>query len=88
MKKINFKEFALKKGIATDDVIILDVRETFADLIYNNTSGIKALSLAQKIYKSEGLTDFDEDEIGTIMGIAEQLCTVKMLDSLNEMIKE
>ena len=87
MKKINFKEFALKKGIATDDVIILDVRETFADLIYNNTNGIKALSLAQKIYKSEGLTEFDEEEINMIVSVAEQLCTVKMLDSINSMVK-
>jgi len=86
MTKISFKEFPLKKGLGSKDHQILDVRESLANLIYSNINGIAALTLAQKIYNSDGETEYDDNEISIIKGVAEQLCTARMIDSLNALI--
>lgn len=83
MTKISFKEFPLKKGLSSKDHQILDVRESLADLIYTNINGIAALTLAQKIYNSDGETEFDDNEITMLKSVVEQLCTARMIDSLN-----
>lgn len=87
MKKINFKEFPVKKHMTGKETIGTDIRESFADLIYSNVNGIKALNLAQKIYNSEGETEFDENEIGLMMNVAENLCVAKIIDSLQAIIE-
>lgn len=86
MTKINFKEFPLKKGLSSKDHQILDVRESLANLIYTNINGIAALTLAQKIYNSDGETEYDDNEITMLKSVAEQLCTARMIDSLNALI--
>lgn len=87
MKKINFKEFPIKKNMTGTEAIGTDIRESFADLIYSNVNGIKALTLAQKIYKSEGEEEFDEYEIELIKNVAENLCTAKIIDSLQAILE-
>lgn len=85
--KINFKEFPIKVKMTGTEAIGTDIRESFADLIYSNVNGIKALTLAQKIYKSEGEEEFDEYEIELIKNVAENLCTAKIIDSMNAIIE-
>lgn len=85
--KINFKEFPIKVKMTGTETIGTDIRESFADLIYSNVNGIKALTLAQKIYKSEGEEEFDKYEIELIKNVAENLCTAKIIDSLQAIIE-
>ena len=86
MTKINFSQFPLKSGISNKNQQILDVRESLADLIYNNINGIAALTLAQKIYNNEGAVEFDDNEIKMLKEVIEQLCTARMIDSFNALI--
>lgn len=64
----------------------MDVRETFADMIYNNVNGIKAHALALKIYESEGEVDYTDDEVKLVRTVAERLCVPGFIDGLNEQL--
>ena len=64
----------------------MDVRETFADMIYNNVNGIKAHALALKIYESEGEADYTDDEVKLVCVVAERLCVPGFIDGLNEQL--
>lgn len=64
----------------------MDVRETFADMIYNNVNGIKAHALALKIYENKGAVEYTDEEVQLIRTVAEQLCVPGFIDGLNEQI--
>jgi hypothetical protein len=64
----------------------MDVRESFADMIYNNVNGIKAHALALKIYESEGEADYTDDEVKLVRIVAERLCVPGFIDGLNEQL--
>lgn len=64
----------------------MDVRETFADMIYNNVNGIKAHALALKIYESGGEADYTDDEVKLVRVVAERLCVPGFIDGLNEQL--
>jgi hypothetical protein len=64
----------------------MDVRESFADMIYNNVNGIKAHALALKIYESEGEADYTDDEVKLVRIVAECLCVPGFIDGLNEQL--
>ena len=81
MKKIDFQHFKLSVGIADNNTLMVDVREELANLIYNNVSGIAALEVARKIYKSEGVTEFDEREMDVITKTIEGLGKASFIDS-------
>lgn len=54
MVKINFQEFAMPTSISGAETQTADVRESFADVVYNHLNGIRAHELAHKVYKSRG----------------------------------
>ena len=64
--RLNFKELKCFVGLSQTKVIYEDVRELFADAIYNNGQGIAALELARKIYHSDGEEEYSEDEVELI----------------------
>lgn len=64
----------------------MDVREVFADMIYNNVNGIKAHALALKIYESKGEADYTDDEVKLVRIVAERLCVPGFIDGLNEQL--
>ena len=86
MKKIDFQHFKLSVGIATNDTVMVDVREELANLIYNNVSGIAALEVARKIYKSEGETEYDEMEIKTLTEVVDNICFAAIVDAYHKII--
>lgn len=86
MKRIDFQHFMLSVGIASNDTVMVDVREELANLIYNNVSGIAALETAQKIYKSEGETEFDEREMDVITKTIEGLGKASFIDSFRNVV--
>ena len=86
MKKIDFQHFRIANGIKNDVIVEIDTREQLADVIYNNVSGIAALTLAQKIYKSEGETEYDEMEIKTLTEVVDNICFAAIVDAYHKII--
>ena len=82
-----FLMFPVKKNMSGTETTNTDIREAFADLIYSNVNGIKALTLAQKIYNSDGEIEFEDSEIEIIKTIADNLCIAKIVDSMHAIIE-
>ena len=45
MRRIDFQHFNVYLSVSHKEARPMDVRETFADMIYNNVNGIKAHAL-------------------------------------------
>lgn len=88
MTKLDFQHFKVYASISHKASQTMDVRESFADMIYNNVNGIRAHALALKIYKSEGKTEYSDDEIKLIQAVAEKMCVPGFIDGLNEQLTE
>ncbi len=86
MRRIDFQHFNVYLSVRHKEARPMDVRETFADMIYNNVNGIKAHALALKIYESEGEADYTDDEVKLVRVVAERLCVPGFIDGLNEQL--
>lgn len=86
MKEIDFQYFKIYTTVSRKVAQTVDVRETFADMIYKNVNGIKAHALAMKIYNSEGETEYSEEVVKLIRAVAEQWCVPGFIDGLNEQL--
>ena len=86
MKKIDFQHFRIANGIKQDVIVEIDTREQLADVIYNNVNGIAALTLAQKIYKSEGETEYDEREVKVLTEVIDNICRAAIVDAYHKII--
>lgn len=86
MRRIDFQHFNVYLSVGHKEARPMDVRETFADMIYNNVNGIKAHALALKIYESEGEADYTDDEVKLVRVVAERLCVPGFIDGLNEQL--
>ena len=86
MAKINFQQFEMWDGIAHRQKTTVDAREGIADLIYRDTIGMRAHSLAHEVYESEGAIDYTEEEVRTLCGIVERLGTGPAIDGLHEQL--
>lgn len=89
MKKIDFSKFYLFKGIKREkQEDAADIREVFGDIIYSSVNGIKGVTLATKVFKSEGPTEFTDEEVNIFMKLADEKCTAAFYDSLESSIVE
>lgn len=61
-----------------------DARESLANMLYLNVNGIRAHALALKIYRSEGDTDYTDEEVKTIFEVANIYATPAFIDGLRE----
>ena len=86
MKKIDFQHFKIYTTVSRKVAQAVDVRETFANMIYTNVNGIRAHALAMKIFKSDGETEYSKEEEQMIRSVAEQLCVPGFIDGLNEQL--
>lgn len=84
--KIDFQHFNVYMAVNHKSARTMDVRESFADMIYNNVNGIKAHALALNIYNSDGESEYTDEEVRLIRMVAEQLCVPGFIDGLNEQI--
>lgn len=84
--KLNFKEFKAYTDIRHTQTQTADVREQFADMIYKNVNGIRALVLAQKIYHSTGTENYSPEEVELIKTVANRLCLPPFIEGLTEQI--
>ena len=83
MKKINFSSLSVRTGIGSEQTTQLNIKESFANMLYTQVSGIAALVLAQKIYKSEGEEEYDDQEYDLIMRVANAMCTPAIIEALS-----
>lgn len=86
MRRIDFQHFNVYLSVSHKEARPMDVRETFADMIYNNVNGIKAHALALKIYENKGAVEYTDEEVQLVRTVAEQLCVPGFIDGLNEQI--
>lgn len=86
MIKLNFQQFSVPTGISRKHKQTGDARESFADMIYLNVNGIRAHTLAMKIYNSEGDVEYTPEEVKLIRDVAEKLCAPNFIDGLNEQL--
>lgn len=87
MAKINFKEFRIPMGVDKTRYQTGDARESVANMLYLNVNGIRAHALAMKIYQSDGEADYSEDEVRTIVDVANAYGTPAFIDGLRETLK-
>ncbi len=87
MAKLNFQQFRIPLGIDKSQYQSGDVRESVANMLYLNVNGIRAHSLALKIYHSEGDTDFCDEEVKMLKGVANAYATPAFIDGLNSQLE-
>ena len=83
MKKINFANLSVRTGIGSYQTTRLNIKESFANMLYTQVSGIAALLLAQKIYKSDGEEEYDDNEYELIMRVANAMCVPAVIEALS-----
>lgn len=84
--KLNFEKVKFYRGVSKRDAFEQDIREQFADIMYQTANGVAALTLAQKIYSSEGEVEYSDREVSIIRQTAE-LCTPQLIDAVSGMIE-
>lgn len=87
MKKLNFKELPIRLSISSQDVITMDVKEQFANLVYTQTSGVASHALALKIFNSDGLVELDDSESDILKDVVGKFCTPAVIDSVNDLLE-
>lgn len=87
MAKLNFQHFKIPTGIDRTQYRTGDARESVANMLYLNVNGIRAHALALKIYRSEGETDFTEEEVRTLQEVADTYATPAFIDGLNDQLE-
>lgn len=85
--KINFSQFPIYEGIKKDRLVAHNISESLANGIYMNIPGLKAHLLAEKIYKSVGDTELDNEEIKIIAESAEMFPGV-LADSIKDFLNK
>ena len=80
--KIDFEHFTLYKGIDKSIKETMDVRQVFAEEMWNHAQGIAYHALALKIYNSHGETEYTDEEYQLMLHYAEYGMTPAFIDSL------
>ena len=84
--KINFKILNLTS--LSGEVKEMDTREAIGELIYSSTNGIGYKLLAEKIYKSCGEIELDENEVKLLVRLLDgDFFTNKLTDAIREHVK-
>ncbi len=87
MVKLDFQHFRIPTGIDRTQYRAGDARESVANMLYLNVNGIRAHALAMKIYRSEGITDYTDEEVRTLTEVAANYGTPAFIDGINEQIE-
>ena len=84
--KINFEFLKLKS--LSGEVKEMDTRESIGELIYSGTNGIGYKLLAEKIYKSCGEIELDENEVKLLVRLLDvDFFTNKLTDAIRDCMK-
>lgn len=83
--KLNFDEVEIYDNISKTKKHIQNIRESFADYLYNNAEGIAGHAIALKIYNGNPDTDYNPQEVELIR-LFSQGCTPAIIDAITELI--
>lgn len=86
MKKINFERIEIFEDIAHTRCSVVNVKNDFANAIYQKGSGIESHALALKIYNSSGETEFNEAEVALIKRYA-SMCQPAFIDAITKILE-
>lgn len=84
---INFKSFRIYFNISETEYRDIDVRETLADLLYQNSVGIAGLELARRIYNSDQGIVLSDKEIDLIKSLY-PVCKPIFIKSFNKLLEQ
>ena len=87
MKKIDFERIELFTDIAHTQCVVKNVKKDFANAIYTYGAGIEAHALALKIYNSEGMTEYTQEEVALIRKYS-QMCQPAFIDAINKILED
>lgn len=82
IKKLNFKEFSIYTDVGKRKKIVADVREAFANVVYVKATGVRAHSVALRIYESDGAAEYAAADVDLIISMANEYCTPAFMDGL------
>jgi hypothetical protein len=85
MTKIDFTKLEMFLNIEKTEKETVDVRSSFANMIYSRTNGIECHSLAYKIYNSEGEEEFSDKECEIIRKVSEYALP-KFIDAIKAVL--
>lgn len=86
MKKINFREVLVYTDIEKTQKLVVDMHVNFANIIYQQGSGIQAHALAMKIYNSKGEEEYTDEECKLIMEYA-SMCNPFFIDAIKTILE-
>lgn len=87
MKKIDFSKVEIYTGLAKKSCVVQDLREPFADAMYQRCIGLPAHALAIKIYNSKGEEEYNEQECEIIKQCAENFWSPSVIDAVMNLIQ-
>lgn len=82
--KIDFEQFEVYSDLAKKNKVVLNVKEDFANVIYQRGQGIAFHALALKIWNSHGEEEYNENEYALMKRISEALFSPQFIDALEE----
>ena len=83
---IDFSNIEVPENIKKTRVRVSDIKESFADVIYQQGQGVACGSLAMKIYNSDEHTDYSPQEVELIKQCAKVLTTPAICDGIHAAI--
>lgn len=83
--KIDFRTVEIFTNVAKTQCVVQDIREAFADMIYNQGTGIKSYALALNIYNSNGDDEWTDEEVSMIEAYA-NMCTPAYMEAIKKLI--
>lgn len=78
----------MPSDVSGKQTVTCDLRESIANVIYCKMGGIKAHSLALKIYRSEGMTEYSDSDVDLIRMAVNRWCMPCVIDGLELQLKE
>ena len=82
--KIDFERFEVYADLGKTKKVVVNVKEDFANTIYQRGQGIAFHALALKIYNSKGETEYTQQEYDLMKRISEALFSPQFIDALKE----
>lgn len=87
MKKINFKKLNVKPMLGNDASVEVDIKVDIANLVYSNASGVAGLSLATRIYESDGEIELSPEDIEVLTPLVEEYCKPLFIAAIKDLLK-
>lgn len=85
---MDFENVNVYADLKHEQSVKVNIKEQFAELIYQKGTGIQAHALALKIFNSNKDTEFTDNEIELIKSYAEKFCTPMIIDAIYNLCKQ